>query len=34
MRKVVGLVTLLLLPIAVVVVAFQCAKAFIEDTIR
>ena len=34
MRKVVGLVTLLLLPVAVVVVAFQCAMAFIAESIR
>lgn len=34
MRKVVGLVAMLLFPIAVVIVAFQCARAFIEDAIR
>ena len=34
MRIIVGLVTALLLPIAVLVVAMRCAKAFVEREIR
>lgn len=33
MRKLVGLVTAILLPIAVIVVAFKYAMSFIEDQI-
>jgi hypothetical protein len=34
MRIIVGLVTALLLPVAVVVVAMRCAKSFIERGIE
>ncbi len=34
MRVVVGLVTAVLLPVAVLVVAMQCAKAYIEEVIK
>jgi hypothetical protein len=34
MRYVVGFITWLLLPIAIIITAFQCAMAFVEDTIR
>jgi hypothetical protein len=34
MRIIVGLVTAVLLPIAILVVAMQCAKAYIEEGIR
>jgi hypothetical protein len=34
MRLIVGLVTAILLPVAIVVVAFSCAKAFIEEGIK
>lgn len=34
MRLIVGLVTAVLLPVAIVVVAMQCAKAYIEEGIK
>ena len=34
MRIIVGLVTAVLLPIAILVVAMQCAKSYIEEVIR
>jgi hypothetical protein len=34
MRKIVGLITFVMLPIAIVITAFQCALAFVEDSIR
>jgi hypothetical protein len=34
MRYVVGLITWVLLPLAIVITAFQCAMAFVEDAIR
>lgn len=34
MRYVVGLITWFLLPLAIVITAFQCAMAFVEDAIR
>jgi hypothetical protein len=34
MRTIVGAITFILLPLVIVVVAFQCAKAYVEDTIR
>jgi hypothetical protein len=33
MRNVVGVVTWLILPIAVVLVAFKCAMDFVEDAV-
>jgi hypothetical protein len=33
MRNVVGVVTWLILPIAVVMVAFKCAMDFVEDAV-
>jgi len=34
MRTVVGLITFILLPLVMVVVAFQCAKAYVEESIK
>jgi hypothetical protein len=34
MRTVVGAITFVLLPLVMVVVAFQCAKAYVEESIR
>jgi hypothetical protein len=34
MRIIVGVVTAVLLPIAILVVAMQCAKSFVEEVIR
>jgi hypothetical protein len=34
MRYVVGLITWVLLPLAIVITAFQCAMVFVEDAIR
>jgi hypothetical protein len=34
MRPIVGAVTFILLPLVIFVVAFQCAKAYVEESIR
>jgi hypothetical protein len=34
MRTIVGAITFILLPLVMVVVAFQCAKAYVEESIR
>jgi len=34
MRTIVGAITFVLLPLVIVVVAFQCAKAYVEESIR
>ena len=34
MRNLVGLVTLVFVPVAVVIVAFKCALTFVEEAIR
>jgi hypothetical protein len=34
MRKIVGLWTFIILPVAIIIVAFKCAMAFVEDSIR
>jgi hypothetical protein len=34
MRIIVGVITFILLPLVIVVVAFKCAMAFVEESIR
>jgi len=34
MRKIVGFWTFIMLPIAIIIVAFKCAISFVEDAIR
>jgi hypothetical protein len=34
MRKIVGFWTFVMLPIAIIIVAFKYALAFVEDTVR